>query len=81
MPLRHPNVDRLALYCRVGQALRQIREARGVSADDLATACGTAKGSLYHIETGRTPCPLHIIVSAAKFFDVTVDSLIPRHDS
>lgn len=77
MPLRHPDVNRLALYCRVGQAIRQTREARGVSADTLATACGTATGSLYNIESGRTPCPLHIIVNAAKFLDVTVDSLIP----
>jgi len=41
----------------IGERIRALREARGVSRDALARACGMAAGSIYLIESGRRPHP------------------------
>jgi transcriptional regulator with XRE-family HTH domain len=75
---RIPKMDRWYLYERVGQRMRQVRTEQGKSATEVALAAGTTAGTLCRIENAETPCPLHILVGAARALGVTLNDLVPQ---
>lgn len=64
-----------------GARLRRLREARGLTGDDLADAAGISEATLRSWETGRaTPTP-GLLAAVAKKLRVTIgDLLVLRSD-
>ena len=53
-------------YCAIGQRIRKIRKAHGLSQEELAEKVGTSTTHMGHIETGNTKLSLPIFVELAK---------------
>lgn len=61
----------------VGQRIRELREARGLSGNALAKLAGISQGHLRDIEIGRHKSPtLETARAIARALGVTLDNLI-----
>ncbi len=63
-------------YYAIGQRIRRIRKARGVSQEKLAEQVGISTTHMSHIETGNTKMSLPIFASLAAALDVRTDELL-----
>jgi DNA-binding XRE family transcriptional regulator len=55
--------------------IKTIRKFRGMTQDDLATACGLSRPYLTEIETGRKEGSIRSLKSIAKALDVPLERL------
>lgn len=47
-------MDNTRLYITIGNRIKQIREEKGISQQDLAAKCDFEKSNMSRIEAGRT---------------------------
>ena len=59
-----------------GERLRSLREARGLSQDDMEERLALGNGQLYRYETGKAEPSAEVLVRIAEEFEVTVDYLL-----
>lgn len=59
-----------------GQKVREIREKRGVSLNELARRSGVAKGNLSEIERGHKSPTVRTLRKIARGLDVSPRSLL-----
>lgn len=78
---RMPDMQRWALYKKVGARIRFYRNAKGETLNQVATVIGCAHTMLHKIETGDAPPPLHLVVAIAKHFGVTMNDLVALEDA
>ena len=64
------NAAILAVYERIGQRIRFLREQRSITQATLAAAVGLSRGSLANIEAGRQRTPVHILIAVAQGFGI-----------
>jgi transcriptional regulator with XRE-family HTH domain len=57
-------------WTRVGQTIRTMREMRGMTADQLATAVGKSRPYIANIEAGRKPLPPKLLPRVADALHV-----------
>lgn len=68
-------VDRIeAIYGAIGQRVRYIREAVGMSQADLAKRIGMERTTVVNFENGHQRCMLHTIEAMARALNTT-----PKH--
>ncbi len=61
----------------LGESIRRMREAAGLSGNALAKAAGISQGHLWNIESGRSRDPgVSVVVAIARSLNVTVDALL-----
>lgn len=63
-------------YYEIGQRIRKVRKARGLSQDALAEKVGISTTHMSHIETGNTKLSLAVFVELATALDVRADELL-----
>ncbi|MBQ4649329.1 MAG: helix-turn-helix transcriptional regulator [Firmicutes bacterium] len=63
-------------YYEIGQRIRKIRKARGMSQDQLAEKVGISNTHMSHIETGNTKLSLSVFVDIAQALEVRTDDLL-----
>lgn len=63
-------------YYAIGQRIKRMRKARGLSQENLAEFAEISTVHMSHIETGKTKLSLPVIVKIADALDVQVDSLL-----
>ncbi|MBQ2929275.1 MAG: helix-turn-helix transcriptional regulator [Clostridia bacterium] len=63
-------------YNAIGQRIKRMRKARGLSQENLAEFAEISTVHMSHIETGKTKLSLPVIVAIADALDVRVDSLL-----
>ena len=61
------------IYRTIAARIRQLREARGFTQQDLAEATGLSRPAVVNIETGRQRIMVHHIIAVSDFLGV------PRH--
>ena len=61
-------------YYKIGQKIRKIRKAHGLSQEELAERIGISHMS--HIETGNTTLSLPVFVDIAAALEVRTDELL-----
>ena len=60
----------------IGTKIKQLREARGMSLDDVAKICGTSRQAIYKYENGIvTNIPYDRIILLAKALNTTPSQL------
>lgn len=64
----------------LGQRVRGLRTARGLSQDALAEAVGTRAGVLSKIETGQSSVSLERLYALARALEVEPHALLPSSD-
>lgn len=65
-------------YYEIGQQIRKIRKAHGLSQEELAEKIGISTTHMSHIETGNTKLSLPVLVSIADILEVRTDDLLCR---
>ena len=63
-------------YYQIGQRIRKIRRARGLSQEQLAEKVSISTTHMSHIETGNTKLSLAVFVELAEALDVQTDTLL-----
>lgn len=60
----------------VGMRLREAREAKGLSAPQLAAISGVSAYTIYGLELGRNLPGLHTVVALCEVLGGTLDDLV-----
>ena len=63
-------------YYEIGQRIRKIRKARGLSQEQLAEKVGISTTHMSHIETANTKLSLPVFIQIAEVLEVQTDSLL-----
>lgn len=63
------------------ERLRNLREARGYTQDDLAELIGTTRLQIYRWESGKHDPPSEAVAALAKVLGVSSDYLLGLSDS
>ena len=63
-------------YYKIGQKIRKIRKAHGLSQEELAEKVGISTTHMSHIETGNTKLSLPVFVDIANALEVRTDDLL-----
>lgn len=65
------------LYKRIGEKLKEAREAKGITQEQLAEACGVLRTSVTNLEAGRQKVPLSLIYDICALLKIEVTSILP----
>ena len=63
-------------YYKIGQKIRKIRKAHGLSQEELAEKVNISTTHMSHIETGNTKLSLPVFVDIAAALEVRLDDLL-----
>ena len=63
-------------YYKIGQRIRKIRKAHGLSQEELAARVEISTTHMSHIETGNTKLSLQVLVDIATTLEVRTDDLL-----
>lgn len=63
-------------YYAIGQRIRKIRKARGLSQEQLAEKVGISTTHMSHIETANTKLSLSVFVDIAEALEIQTDALL-----
>ena len=68
-------------YYAIGQRIRKIRKAHGMSQEELAERVDISTTHMSHIETGNTKLSLPVLVDIATVLEVRTDDLLHGNSS
>ena len=68
-------------YYEIGQRIRKIRKAHGLSQESLAERVGISNTHMSHIETGNTKPSLPVLVALADALDVCTDDFLHKRST
>lgn len=68
-------------YYKIGQRIRKIRKAHGLSQEELAEKIDISTTHMSHIETGNTKLSLPVLVDIAAALDVRTDDLLESNQT
>lgn len=60
--------------------IKQLREEKGVSPEQLATEIGFAKSTVWAYESGKKQVSVSHLARLADYFEVSVDKLLDREE-
>ena len=63
----------------IGNKIRELRKARGLSIPALAKELGVGENSISNWELGRFEPSLFAVIRLADYFDITIDELVGRN--
>lgn len=63
-------------YYKIGQKIRKIRKAHGLSQEELAEKINISTTHMSHIETGNTKLSLPVFVDIAAALEIKTDELL-----
>jgi transcriptional regulator with XRE-family HTH domain len=64
------------LQQKIGNRIRELREAKGVSQQNLAAACNFEKANLSRIEAGRTNPTISTLYRISQALGITISELV-----
>lgn len=68
-------------YYKIGQRIRKIRKAHGLSQEELAERVDISTTHMSHIETGNTKLSLPVLADIAAVLEVRTDDLLRENSS
>ena len=63
-------------YYKIGQQIRKLRKAQGLSQEELAEKIDISVTHMSHIETGNTKLSLPVFLDIAQVLEVSTDELL-----
>ena len=63
-------------YFKIGQRIRRIRKAKGISQEMLAEKVGISTTHMSHIETANTKLSLPVFISIVETLEISMESLL-----
>lgn len=68
-------------YYKLGQQIRKLRKAQGLSQEELAERVNISTTHMSHIETGNTKLSLPVFLDIAAALEVRTDDLLDGRSS
>lgn len=65
---------------RLSKKIKDLREAKGLSPEELADRLGFAKSTVWAYESGKKQVSVVHLERLADFFEISVDSFLDRND-
>jgi transcriptional regulator with XRE-family HTH domain len=69
-------MDEIQLYIKVGQKIKQARESKGLTQQELAYICNMEKSNISRIESGRTNLTLKSLYQLRKALSVSLKLMV-----
>jgi transcriptional regulator with XRE-family HTH domain len=69
-------MDEIQLYIKVGQKIKQARESKGLTQQELAYICNMEKSNISRIESGRTNLTLKSLYQLSKALSVSLKLMV-----
>lgn len=69
-------VDEKIFYRNLGQNLKHLRKAKGLTQEQLGSYFGLTKSAIVNYEAGIRKIPVDVLHQIAMFHNVTIDSMI-----
>ena len=69
-------MDTEIFYKNLGQNLKHLRKAKGMTQDQFGSLFGLTKSAIVNYESGIRKIPIDLLYQIAQFHNVTIDSLI-----
>lgn len=66
------------LYAAIGKAIKEIRQAQGMTQEEVARHISLTRTSLINIEAGRQHVQLHTLLLIAQVLEVPYWSFLPE---
>ena len=67
-------------FTRIGMNIRDIREEKNISQQDLAAACNFEKSNMSRIEAGRTNLTIGTLLKICEALDVKLKDIVDIDD-
>jgi len=64
------------LQQKIGQRIRELRESKGITQQDLAAVCNFEKANLSRIEAGRTNPTVSTLYKISQALEITISELV-----
>lgn len=64
----------------IGGKIKEYRESKNITQDELAEFLGTTRQSVSRYENGERKTSQEILFNLAKYFDISIDDLFPKRD-
>jgi transcriptional regulator with XRE-family HTH domain len=64
------------LQQKIGNRIRELREAKGISQQNLAAVCNFEKANLSRIEAGRTNPTISTLYRISQALGITISELV-----
>jgi len=71
-------VDTPSLYLTIGQAMKEAREAAGMSQEQVGLALGMTRANMSNLESGRSAILLPHVYNLAMLLDLPIHRLLPK---
>ena len=68
------------LQKRIGKRIREVREEKKVSQQDLASICNFEKANMSRIEAGRTNCTISTLYKISRALQISLSDLVDVED-
>ncbi|ANU14328.1 hypothetical protein B481_2513 [Planococcus halocryophilus Or1] len=65
---------------QLSKRIKDLREAKGLSTEELAEAIGFAKSTVWAYESGKKQVSVVHLERLADYFEISVDSLLDRDE-
>ena len=75
MPVPSPYAKDPALIA-IGAAIQSLRQARGLSQEELAHRCGTERSYMSSIERGLQNCSVMVLMRITRGIGVSLEDLV-----
>lgn len=69
-------MDEIQLYIKVGQKIKQARESKGLTQQELAYLCNMEKSNISRIESGRTNLTLKTLLAISNALSIQMNKLL-----
>jgi transcriptional regulator with XRE-family HTH domain len=64
------------LQLKIGQRIRELRESKGISQQNLAADCDFEKANMSRIEAGRTNPTISTLYKISQALGITISELV-----
>ena len=64
------------LQQKIGNRIRELRESKGISQQNLAAVCNFEKANLSRIEAGRTNPTVSTLYKISQALEITISELV-----
>lgn len=69
-------MDKSELQEKIGQRIKELREAKGVSQQELASLCDFEKSNMSRLEAGGTNPTIYTLLKISKALSVQLSDII-----
>jgi transcriptional regulator with XRE-family HTH domain len=76
--MEHANTNKI--YIEIGKRIKDMREHKNISQEELSKKIGLTRTSITNIEKGRQRLLVHTLINIAQELSINVNTLLPSFE-